>query len=525
MSTNKHIDKICIAVTVIALIATTLFIFGEKLGIRKVVDEDGEGYEAKSGFTGNDLNPGWDDAEATTITLTGDSAVISGDGAYTYNGKVVIASAGRYVISGELTNGSIIVDSDNSAKVFVKLNGVNVYCGDDAAFRVDQADKVFLTLADNTANSLESGETYSEEALSDNTGGTVFAHDDLTVNGNGSLAITASYKHGIDCNDKVVITGGDIMITAPQDGIHANDGVNITGASLTIRAEDDGISGGESVLIAGGVISVDECYEGIEAETIEVTGGDITIMCSDDGINANGGSSGFGGMNGGFDGMNKDFGGNIGQRPGNMQDQSEGKAPEPGGMMPDDTGMQTADSDTNEETWIHISGGDITILNNSGRDADGLDSNGDIIISGGNIRISLTGSGSNNAIDYGSESGGVCEISGGTVIACGGSSMAEPFSSSSTQGSVLYMPGEESGDDVTVALYDSAGKLLLSWDVPYSFTAVTISCNDLTPGSDYMINVGDRSETITLDEIAASYGEFAQDMRGNRHGKGMGDKL
>ena len=36
-----------------------------------------------------------------------------------------------------------------------------------------------------------------------------------------------------------------------------------------------------------------------------------------------------------------------------------------------------------------------------------------------------------------------------------------------------------------------------------------------------LINMG----KLTLDEIAASYGEFAQDMRGNRHGKGTGDKL
>ncbi|MBR1909980.1 MAG: carbohydrate-binding domain-containing protein, partial [Lachnospiraceae bacterium] len=273
MSTSKYFDRICVIVTIIALVITTLFMFGEKLGIQKIVDEHSEGYEALSGFTNNDMNSGWDDAEATRITLCGDSAEISGDGAYWNDGNIVIANAGKYVVSGSLSDGSIVVDAYDSSKVFIKLAGVSVYCSDDAAFRVDQADKVFLTLANGSDNSFESGSVYSENALADNTGGTVFSHDDLTINGDGSLTITASYKHGIDCNDKLVIAGGNITVTAPNDGLHANDGINITDTTLTVNAADDGINGGESVLIAGGSINISGCYEGIEAVTVEINDG------------------------------------------------------------------------------------------------------------------------------------------------------------------------------------------------------------------------------------------------------------
>lgn len=568
MSTSRYFDRICIVITVIALIITTLFVFGENLGLNKIVDEDAEGYEAPSGFTTNDMNADWNDTDATVITLLGDSADISGNGAYTYDNKVVISNAGKYVISGDFS-GSIIVDAYNSSKVFIKLKGVNVYCEDDAAFIVDQADKVFLTLADKSDNTFESGAEYSEEALSDNTGGAIFSHDDLTINGSGSLAITASYKHGIDCNDKLVITGGNITITAPQDGIHANDGVNIIGATLTVHASDDGISGGDSILIAGGTIAIDECYEGIEAVTVEIRDGDITIECSDDGINANGGSGGFGGMPGGggmgpgggggmnFDGKNSGdderpeppVGFDNMERPENFEEMEppedfEGMEPPEGfDERPDNRGAENEDrpkdsdsgfanrntesdsdsdskEDGDEETWIHISGGNITVLNSSGRDADGLDSNGDIIITGGNIRISLTGSGGNNAIDYGSESGGVCEISGGTVIACASSSMAEEFSSSSTQGVILYMFSDEAESGTTVTLSDEDENTLLSWDVPYSYTAVTISCGDMTVGNDYTITVGDNAETITLDEISTTSGEGSQQGMGSGFGGG-----
>lgn len=530
MSTSKYFDRICVIVTVIALIVTTLFMFGEKLGIRKIVDEDREGYEAPSGFTSNDMNSDWEDTEATVITLNGDSADISGDGAYSNDGNVVIANAGKYVVSGTLTNGSIVVDAYDSSKVFIKLDGVSVYCSDDAAFIVDQADKVFLTLADGTDNTFESGASYSEEALSDNTSGTVFSHDDLTINGSGNLEITASYKHGIDCNDQLAITGGNISITAPQDGIHANDGVNIIDAVITIKAEDDGINGGESVLIAGGTINISECYEGIEAVTVEINDGDLTIECSDDGINANGGSGGFGGMGG-------NFGGGMTQNP--NADFEPGTTPPEGMQMPD--GMPETDGEspegefgqrrsgrvammpavnpesesgsdtgTDEETYIHINGGNITIINGSGRDSDGLDSNGDIIITGGNILISLTGSGGNNAIDYGSESGGVCEISGGTIIACGSSSMAEAFSSTSSQGVILYMFSEEADSGTQLTVSDSLGNTLLSWEVPYSFSAVTISHPSMTAGGSYTVSVGDSSENITLDEISTTYGESSR---------------
>lgn len=540
MSTSKYFDRICVIVTVLALIITTLFMFGERLGIRKIVDEDREGYEAASGFTNNDMNSGWDDSEATLIALSDDSAEISGDGAYWNDGNVVIGAAGKYIVSGTLSDGSIVVDAYDSSKVFIRLNGVNVYCSDDAAFRVEQADKVFLTLADGSNNEFESGSNYSETALSDNTGGTIFSHDDLTINGDGSLTVTASYKHGIDCNDKMVIAGGNITINAPQDGIHANDGVNITNTTLTVNAEDDGINGGESVLIAGGTVNISGCYEGIEALTVEISGGDVTIECSDDGINANGGSGGFGGM----DGMGGNFGGGMRQNFG--EDFEPGSEPPEGMQKPDDIQMPDGNSSNkrfggkrpgefgeesdgkaasenvenavseNEETWIHISGGNITILNSSGRDSDGLDSNGDIIITGGNILISLTGSGGNNAIDYGSESGGVCEISGGTIIACGSSSMAEAFSQTSTQGVILYMFGEEANSGTPVTVSDSDGNVILSWEVPYSYSAATVSHPSMTTGNDYTVTVGESSTTIPLDEISTSYGEAS-------HG-GMGGK-
>ena len=157
MSTHKSFDLVCVAVLILTLAITVLFLNGSALGIETIIDEDAEQNSGSVYFTGNDRKGDWNTDDATRITLTGDGATISGGGAYAYQGDVVIASAGRYVLSGTLTDGSVIVDTDRTAKVWILLDGVDIRCSDDACLRVDQADKVFLTLAAGSENSMASG--------------------------------------------------------------------------------------------------------------------------------------------------------------------------------------------------------------------------------------------------------------------------------------------------------------------------------------------------------------------------------
>ena len=630
MSTHKNLDKICVAIVICSLVLTVLFMNGEALGITKIVDEDAEQNSDSSYFTTNDQDGTWDSTGAVRITLTGDGASISGNGAYVYDGNVVISEAGRYVFSGSLEDGSIIVDAHDSSKVWILLDGVEISCSDDACIQVDQADKVFLTLAQDSQNILKSGAEYSDTALSDGTDGAIFAHDDLTINGSGSLEVTAQYSHGVSANDDLVITGGNITITAAEDAIHANDSIRIKEAAITVTAGDDGlltanevengylyiesgslditaagdgihttgditVAGGEinissgddgihsdsSVFIQDGTILISDCYEGIEALIIDVSGGDVTVVPQDDGFNANGGSSmfGTGGMMGGhmgggqmreemtsgafeqgqmnggetngdqngtggmgrggkggrgrmeMEGMNgemptpPDMGseGMSGEMPTSPDMGSEDKAgekPAEEKTPADDGSTQSAAAAENEETYISISGGTIKIINETGRDADGFDSNGDIKISGGAIYISMLGTGSNCALDYASENGGSAEITGGTIIACGASSMAETFDSTSTQASILYNTSETAEAGTMLTVTDADGSELLSWEVPCSFNSALISCPEMKVGSSYTIQIGDNSEVITLQEVSATAGSAQSGMFGGGMGHG-----
>ena len=585
MSTHNNLDKICVAIVICSLVLTVLFMNGEALGITKIVDEDAEQNSDSAYFTTNDQNGSWDTTGAAAITLTGDGASISGNGAYVYDGNVVIAEAGRYVLSGSLEDGSIIVDAHDSSKVWILLDGVEINCSDDACIQVDQADKVFLTLAEGSENTLISGSAYSDTALSDGTDGAIFAHDDLTINGSGSLTVTAQYSHGISANDDLVITGGTITISAADDAIHVNDSIRIKDAAITVTAGDDGllttnevengylyiesgtlditasgdgihttgdvtVAGGEtnisaeddgihsdaSVFVQSGTILISDCYEGIEALIIDVSGGDVSINCEDDGFNANGGSSdmfGGGGQMGG--GQNDGTFGHGGMHGSGTDEGTTGEMPTPpdrsgesmSGGMP--TGQETetasgsgqSSADTEDvETYISISGGNIRIVNEVGQDADGLDSNGDIKISGGTIYISLLGTGSNCAVDYASESGGVAEITGGTIIACGASSMAESFDSTSTQASILYNMSSIAAAGTTLTVTDADGSVLLSWEVPCSFSSALISCPEMKIGGTYTVSAGETSEEITLESVSTTYGDAQGGMPGGDMGQG-----
>lgn len=495
MATDKNINKICMVVLVFTLFLTIAFMNGEKLGITPVADQDAENYTANAYFTDNDQDGNWaDNAYTTHITLNGTDGTISGNGAYFQDGNLVIANGGWYEITGTLDNGSIIVKADNSSKVWIRLNGVSVTCADDACLRIDQAEKVFLTLAEGTDNTFTSSETYSEEALADNTGGVIYAHDDLTINGTGNLTITAGYKHGIDANDSLVITGGNITITAPQDGIHVNDGFSFTSANLTIDAGDDGIHSDTFIYTEGGTILVNSCYEGLEAKTIDITGGDITIYPTDDGINANGGTTTNGGMGGGPGGGGAPPDGDNGSQGGQSDN----------GEKNDTT--KTNETTEEEKTYIRISGGTVTVINTTGNDADGLDSNGSIYIDGGTILVSLPGGSTNNAIDYGSENNGEAIVTGGTVLGFGGSGMAEEFSANSTQVAILYNLDNTVEAGTTFRVLEQDGTEILAYTPTTTYSSIAFSSPQLVVGKTYTVEYGDTTAELTIESTAQAVG-------------------
>ena len=183
-------------------------------------------------FTERDLSGAWD-ATATQIALEGDTAVTASHVVDVAGGTVTIVDGGVYVLSGTLDDGQIVVDVKDDEKVQLVLNGVSITCSDSAAILVRQADKVFITLAGGTENTLANGGEFAEEGVD----AVIWSDEDLTFNGAGTLIIDSPAGDGIDGNDDVKFASGSYVITAAGRGVDANDSIRVAGGDFTVTTQ------------------------------------------------------------------------------------------------------------------------------------------------------------------------------------------------------------------------------------------------------------------------------------------------
>ena len=350
--------------------------------------------------------------------------------------------------------------------------------------------------------------------------------------------------HGLKSESRIDISGGEICADAMTDALNCGGNITVSGGTLSLSAGDDGIHADETLQITGGTVNIVNSYEGLEAHRIEISGGDLTIKSSDDGMNANGGSDAFdfgfagngrGGNFGGRGGFAPDRGRNGNEPRGRREDASATPGSmtppdgmqQPGGMTPPDgmqqpegmtppDGMQQPEGMTppgmpdtmtpgsalpSENTQqdsdmplLHITGGNISV----DASGDGLDSNGDLIIEGGNILVAGPTSGGNGALDSGAENGGVLQISGGTVLAFGDAGMAESFDSSSAQPSLTYTASSSIPAGTAVILTDENGNEIFSGLISKPAASVILSAPGLTAGGTYALQIGNITETFTV---------------------------
>lgn len=561
-------------------------------------------------FTERDLAGTYEESGAVYVTLSDDGITGETDGVVIKGQTVTITAEGTYIFSGTLSEGQIVVDADN-AKVQIVFDNVDITCASSAAVYVKSAEKVFVTLAEGSQNTLRNTDEYV--AIDDNNiDAVIFAKSDLTLNGTGSLTIISAEGHGIVSKDDLKITGGtyDItaaghalsekdsvriadgtfILTAEKDGIHAenaddeetgyiyiadgdftitsdgdgmdasnivqiedgtfditagggaansqkthesdmpgggmsqnierpdgesmprmgekpdgenmpqdtttdesgtstkgikagggmylnggtyqidsaddsihsNANITIADGTYTLATGDDGVHADDALTVNGGTITVTESYEGLEGLTVTINDGTIDITARDDGVNAAGGTdqSGFGTFGDHFKGM--------------------------------DSADDETEETTDNEMWMELNGGYIHILTGG----DGVDSNGDLTINGGEIYIDGPSDNGNSAIDYGDRSSAY--VNGGTLVAIGSSGMAEVMSDSSKQKVLMVKLGEqmEAGN---VELTDNEGNVIVSYTALKSYDCVIISTAEVESGATYTLTTSGTMTEVTAE--------------------------
>lgn len=241
-------------------------------------------------YSKRDLDASYDASSATVITLSGDSASVQGTGAQVSADGVVISSAGTYVVSGELTDGQLLVDSGDDDKVQLVLAGATIHNEDGPAIYVRNADKCFVTLDAGTENSLSDGSSYALEDDFDEPYATLFSRCDLTLNGSGTLNVTSAYRHAVCSKDDLVVVSGTYNISAMEDGLRGRDCVKIRDGVFTIEVGGDGIKSNKDdkptkgfVSIDGGAFDIQAGDDAVQGKTlVRLAGGSMTVAANDD---------------------------------------------------------------------------------------------------------------------------------------------------------------------------------------------------------------------------------------------------
>jgi len=328
-------------------------------------------------FTARDLSASYDE-EVFSITLSGSTASSDSDRVTVSGSTVTVSGPGTYLVSGTLDNGGIVVNADKQDKVQLVLNGVRISSDTGAAIFVSQADKVFVTLAEGTDNTLTNGGRFAQDA-DGKIDAVIYAKDDLTLNGSGSLTISSPAGHGIAGKDDVTITGGSYAINAAESAITANDSLAVAGGSLQITTNKDGLHSENSdddtlgsIYIAGGSIAIRAGDDAVHAESLlQIDGGNLELT--------------------GAEGLEATY---IRINDGQIN------------ISATDDGVNAGHKSTAYTPTVEINGGTLTVTMGPG-DTDGIDSNGNLIITGGTVNVTA-----NSAFDY----DGTASFTGGTVI-------------------------------------------------------------------------------------------------------------
>ncbi len=501
-------------------------------------NNDGD-HEESSDYT-------WSTSDVDVISLNGSSISESSDGAETSGSTLTIGSAGNYSLSGTLNDGQIIVNAGDDDLIRLILNGVDIASQNSAPIYIKSAEKVIVIVNDGTENTLTDGSSYNyDDAEDEEPNATLFSKTDLTVYGEGKLTLDANFNDAINCKDGLIIDINKLAISAVDDGIRGKDYliikdgtisidaggdglksdndnddtrgyIEILTADLDITASGDAISASTDILIEDGTFDLvtngsnssysSSSTKGIKAgvntiinagtfditcnedaihsdQTITINGGTYTISASDDGIHAD------------YDlaiydadvTISKSYEG-IESTSGNMyieggtyvvNSSDDGLNLAAGG---DRMGGGWGKSASSSSYTMYLNPDNLAIY----AQGDGIDSNGSVEVSGGNIIVHGPTSSGNGSLDYDYS----FEQNGGVLIAAGSSGMLQAPGSSSSQNSVAFIFRSSQSAGTVYHVESSTGNELFTFKSSKTFQAIVFSSPNLKKGTSYVLYSG-----------------------------------
>jgi hypothetical protein len=239
------------------------------------------------------LQPITIDANAVSIVYSGNDATVGNlpsDGSVTVtkNGAdVTIASSSsedvKFYISGSTSGGSLKIQNNATVSNTLRLTLNNAVIASASKLPPIQITKnEGVTIVELKGSNILSDNSSNEENAT-----LISKSGSLEFEGYGKLVISGAAKHAVASSKKsITVRGGNIDVTsAASDGFHAEVGFVQSGGSLNITASGDGIDAGSGTAeITGGnihIVSSADDTKGIKADAgITVSGGIIVMNVS-----------------------------------------------------------------------------------------------------------------------------------------------------------------------------------------------------------------------------------------------------
>ena len=525
-----------------------------------------EGTDITSLYKTRDIDAAWSEQSAQAIDLN------------TQKGTVVIRREGDYVLSGTL-NGQVVIEAGKEEKVRLILRGVTISSTQGPAIYEKQADKLIITLAEGSVSTLTDGDMIVDG--DDTVGAALYAEDDLSINGTGSLIANGTNKHGIQSKADLILAGGTITVRAVSDGIRSRNSLLVLGGEMDITAGGDGISttrtdteGKGWIILAGGsgTITTGDGADAVpsagkstagwgwrgrrddwgstgESEDSGVSrkavkaGSDLTVLggswdfdCEDDGLHAVNVTVGGGtfSIRSGDDAMHADSvmevsGGSIGITAcyegieGRQVTVSGGTI----GIVSSDDGINAAGGNDGSGFGGRGRSGSVSASDQAGMlsitgGEVAVTAGGDGLDSNGSLRISggVTGVWAATTTGEGAiDFNGTGVLSGGTLIVASTGGVMRDVSGLTGQCIMAFSADGSAGE--TVSLMDGSGRVLGSFTPHSGFDTLMVSSGELQEGDACTVTGGER--TLYSGSMASTLGSTGSGSFGggrNRNRKG-----
>ncbi|MBP9992064.1 MAG: carbohydrate-binding domain-containing protein [Bacteroidales bacterium] len=449
-----------------------------------------------------------------TVTYVGDNATVemskNAEKVYTYGKEgahIVLYPSGddvkkcEIILKGSSENGSLKIynttdpdDKEAGKKTKLTLNEISLKSQSGPAINYQAGKRLFLHLADGTENYLEDCTEYKDDAYyfigktsaDEDRKGCFFSEKAVVVSGKGKLTVKGNYKHAISVdNDFHMRPGPTVVVTgAEKNCLHCNDEIHFTGGyfyASNSTAGGKGVKTDSTLIVDGGRLVVNtsgtygkddngeqESPKGMKIdEGITINGGDITVRC-------------------------------IGKCEGAEGIESKTSLTVNGGKID----VMAYDDAMNAATLVKFTGGETFCLSTHN---DGIDSNGNIQITGGKI----TSIAANMEAAMDNDNPGVNSnfiIDGGEILGIGGTVYAP--TSTSAQYCIVFN-GCPLSTTQELAVKDESGTKILAVTSPQGSQSagVLLSSSKFVKGGNYTISIGDTVyQTVTLSNKITTIG-------------------